>query len=103
MNALAPVPTMSRDHVYIGRLLTKPVLRQSRDSLPGAPDADSDVICSACCTGCQPSSVALRQGKRSSTSCWDAGLGAAEAEEMFRAMHESAHSGGSAHHTPVQH
>jgi iron-sulfur cluster repair protein YtfE (RIC family) len=33
----------------------------------------------------------------------DAGLGSAEAAEMFRAMHESAHSSGSADHEPAHH
>jgi iron-sulfur cluster repair protein YtfE (RIC family) len=102
MKAPGATATMSRDHVEVVQLTAN--LQRLRESLHGAPDADQRRDLQRVLYGLY-AIIRLHFAKEEELylPVLDAGLGAAEAAEMFRAMHESAHAGRSAHHEPAHH
>jgi hypothetical protein len=79
-------------------------LHRVRDSLQGAPDPDRRRELQRILYGLY-AIIRLHFAKEEELylPVLDAGLGSAEAAEMFRAMHESAHASGSADHEPAHH
>lgn len=102
MHAPGATATMSRDHVEVVRLTAD--LQRVRDSLRGAPDPDRRRELQRILYGLY-AIIRLHFAKEEELylPILDAGLGSAEAAEMFRAMHESAHASGSAEHEPAHH
>jgi iron-sulfur cluster repair protein YtfE (RIC family) len=100
MKAPGATATMSRDHVEVVTLTAD--LQRLRDSLHAAPEADQRRDLQRLLYGLY-AIIRLHFAKEEELylPVLDAGLGAAEAAEMFRAMHESAHAGGSAHQEPA--
>ena len=102
MHAPGATATMSRDHVEVVRLTAD--LQRVRGSLQGAPDPDRRRELQRILYGLY-AIIRLHFAKKEELylPVLDAGLGSAEAAEMFRAMHESAHASGSADHEPAHH
>jgi iron-sulfur cluster repair protein YtfE (RIC family) len=102
MHAPGATATMSRDHVEVVRLTA--ALQRVRDSLQGAPDPDRRRELQRILYGLY-AIIRLHFAKEEELylPLLDAGLGSAEAAEMFRAMHESAHASGSTDHEPAHH
>jgi|SRR5215207_2715177 len=102
MHAPGATATMSRDHAEVVRLTAE--LQRSRDSMPDAIDADQRRDLQRMLYGLY-AIIQLHFAKEEELylPLLDAGLGSAEAAEMFRAMHESTHAGDSAHHEPAHH
>lgn len=102
MQAPRATATMSGDHVEVVRLTAD--LERVRDSLQGAPDPEQYRELQRILYGLH-GIIRLHFAKEEELylPLLDAGLGSAEAAEMFRAMHESAHPSGSAEHEPAHH
>jgi iron-sulfur cluster repair protein YtfE (RIC family) len=102
MQAPGATATMSRDHVEVVRLTAD--LERVRDSLQGAPDPDQRRELQRILYGLY-AIIRLHFAKEEELylPLLDAGLGSAEAAEMFRAMHESPHPSGSADREPAHH
>jgi iron-sulfur cluster repair protein YtfE (RIC family) len=101
MNAPGATATMSRDHVEVFRLTAD--LQQLRESLHGA-GADQRRDLQRILYGLY-AIIRLHFAKEEEQylPVLDAGLGSVEAAEMFRAMDEFTHAGGSAHHESAHH
>jgi iron-sulfur cluster repair protein YtfE (RIC family) len=102
MQAPRATATMSRDHAEVVRLTAD--LERVGDSLQGAPDPERHRELQRILYGLY-GIIRLHFAKEEELylPLLDAGLGSAEAAEMFRAMHESAHRSGSADHEPAHH
>jgi iron-sulfur cluster repair protein YtfE (RIC family) len=102
MNAPGATATMSRDHVEVVRLTAN--LERLRDSLDGPPDPDLRRELQRTLYGLY-AIIRLHFAKEEELylPLFDTGLTQAEADEMFRAMHEYASASGSAHEAPEEH
>jgi hemerythrin-like domain-containing protein len=92
---------MTRDHVEVARLTAD--LQRVRDSMRGVPDAALQRELQRILYGLY-AIIRLHFDKEEEVylPLLDAGLALAEADDMFRAMHESVSAGGSAPH-PAEH
>jgi iron-sulfur cluster repair protein YtfE (RIC family) len=99
MNAPGATATMSRDHVEVVRLSGD--LERLRDSLHDSAHPDLRRELQRILYGLY-AIIRLHFGKEGEIylPLLDAGLTPADADEMFRAMHEPVHASGSANHAP---
>ena len=102
MNAPGATATMTRDHVEVVRLTAD--LQRVRDSLHGIPDPDLRRELQTILYGLH-AIIRLHFVKEEEVylPLLDAGLAPAEAEDMFRAMHESVSARGSGPHAAEHH
>jgi len=102
MSAPGATATMTRDHVEVVRLTAD--LQRVRDSMPSIPDPDLRRELQRILYGLH-AIIRLHFVKEEEVylPLLDAGLAPAEAEDMFRAMHESVSARGSGPHAAEHH
>ena len=102
MQAPGATATMRRDHDEVIELTRQ--LQLLRDDLDGPPTSEQRRSVQRVLYGLY-AVIRLHFAKEEELylPLLDAGLRSAEATEMFRAMHESAHPSGSADHEPTHH